>query len=279
MAGMRTIIITAVPAVKGGIGTIAVRRANVVAPVMKKEGSASPPPVHTANTARSVQQPLSLPVKRELTVDEDSPPTAHSLPRKRQRLTHLTPEEKLSRRKLKNRIAAQTARDRKKAKMSDLEVTLEQLRKENRSLHSENRGLKERSSQLTVENQRLMKELQQLKALKEMMTGAAEAVQPIARPGGAVEPAAFINASLPQKQASPVWVLSWILASALSSLWTSSSSSSSTRPVTSTLTGSASTPARTETAQAWRQVLATSPDMASTCLAIWKATRKKAAET
>ncbi|XP_053683287.1 LOW QUALITY PROTEIN: golgin subfamily B member 1 [Sabethes cyaneus] len=44
---------------------------------------------------------------------------------KKRRLDHLTWEEKLQRKKLKNRVAAQTSRDRKKAKMEDMELTIQ----------------------------------------------------------------------------------------------------------------------------------------------------------
>ncbi|XP_048412335.1 X-box-binding protein 1 isoform X2 [Stegostoma tigrinum] len=57
-------------------------------------------------------------------------PAAGHVHRKRQRLTHLSPEEKALRRKLKNRVAAQTARDRKKARMSELEEQVLEMESE-----------------------------------------------------------------------------------------------------------------------------------------------------
>lgn len=49
--------------------------------------------------------------------------------RKREKLDHLSFEEKMNRRKMKNRISAQSARDRKKCKMNDLEHQIESLSK------------------------------------------------------------------------------------------------------------------------------------------------------
>lgn len=62
--------------------------------------------------------------------------------RKRQKLTHLTEEEKMMRRKLKNRMAAQSARDRKKSQMGDLEKLVLRLEKQNTALMKENQSLR-----------------------------------------------------------------------------------------------------------------------------------------
>ncbi|KAE8635392.1 hypothetical protein XENTR_v10002607 [Xenopus tropicalis] len=100
----------------------------------------------------SVMLPLSSPSSPE-SVSNELPP------RKRQRLTHLTPEEKALRRKLKNRVAAQTARDRKKARMSELEQQVVDLEMENEKLLLENQLLREKSHSLLTENQELRQRL------------------------------------------------------------------------------------------------------------------------
>jgi len=76
---------------------------------------------------------------------------------KRQRLTHLTPDEKMMRRKMKNRVAAQNARDRKKVKMDNLEELSQSLKDENERLKNENNLLKEKAKVLLEENRKLLK--------------------------------------------------------------------------------------------------------------------------
>jgi regulator of replication initiation timing len=79
-------------------------------------------------------------------------------PRRRRKLTHLTQEEKILRRKLKNRVAAQNARNKKRSESEglksdndDLRALVEQLREEriqqqyeNDALRTENNILRKR---------------------------------------------------------------------------------------------------------------------------------------
>jgi len=81
-------------------------------------------------------------------------------PRKRQRLDHLTMEEKIMRRKLKNRVAAQTARDRKKMRMDQLEAQINDLTCHVSELNDLTSVLTEQNSCLAEENA----------ALKEMLS-------------------------------------------------------------------------------------------------------------
>jgi len=80
----------------------------------------------------------------------------------KRRLDHLTLEEKILRKKLKNREAAQTSRDRKKARLEELETSVVQLQTENESLHEEVRSLKDERETLMRENARLTEEVWRL---------------------------------------------------------------------------------------------------------------------
>ncbi|XP_057313016.1 X-box-binding protein 1-like [Hydractinia symbiolongicarpus] len=72
--------------------------------------------------------------------------------RKRRRLDNLNVEERILRRKLKNRVAAQTARDRKKQHMDELEITLSRMEKENKFLKKSNEQLRSQVHNLTESN-------------------------------------------------------------------------------------------------------------------------------
>ncbi|RWS19520.1 putative transcription factor XBP-1-like protein [Leptotrombidium deliense] len=82
------------------------------------------------------------------------------LKRKRERLDHLTVEQKLQRRKLKNRVSAQTARDRKKAKITDLESKFSVSISEVMKVRRENELLRRKFEQLEAENEKLKMQLE-----------------------------------------------------------------------------------------------------------------------
>jgi len=148
--------------------------------------------------------------------DSDQPP------RKRERLTHLTAEEKMFRRKMKNRIAAQTARDRKKALMVDLEETVRRLEEENDTLAVENTKLRHEQSSLADENERLKKMLAESQKQPQQQQQQGSAIrhdQDDAHTVSAFGPAASISVPLPKEQAKAEWALTWLVASALIQLY------------------------------------------------------------
>lgn len=100
----------------------------------------------------------------------------------RQCLDHLTREEKTLRRKMKNRVAAQSARDRKKALFDDMKAQMDRLSKEKAELIAYNQTLKQKNDQLTAENLALKDAL-----LKPKVETEGEA-------NGSVNSAAVINA-------------------------------------------------------------------------------------
>ncbi|KAH8862158.1 X-box-binding protein [Schistosoma japonicum] len=87
--------------------------------------------------------------------------------RKRARLDNLTEEEKIIRRKILNREAAQKARDRKKDLMENMEENLAQLRWENEYLRSSNRMLR----------LKFIEQEQKFQALQEKLSGIIKHVE------------------------------------------------------------------------------------------------------
>ncbi len=85
--------------------------------------------------------------------------------RKRANLDHLSMEEKMMRRKLKNRVAAQNARDKKRMKMDEMEITIKKLQQQNRALAQQN-------EKLLALNRRLMAENEGLKSNTTLTTAA-----------------------------------------------------------------------------------------------------------
>lgn len=127
--------------------------------------------------------------------------------RKRERLDHLSLEEKIMRRKLKNRVAAQSARDRKKARLDELEITVKVLEKEKLSLLSENKTLKRKLMLLENENSDLRSRLG-LKEIKEeqedVMKNCINRERDFSR---SFKQASLINGPLQKEQDLPVVLL------------------------------------------------------------------------
>ncbi|CAG0904594.1 unnamed protein product [Darwinula stevensoni] len=125
---------------------------------------------------RVVEFPSSPVVKREIEDEEMECPR-----RKKVKLDHLSSEEKMMRRKMKNRAAAQSARDRKKARMEELECLVKILEEQHSKLAAENKILRLQNEALEEENAELRRSL------------GMDGTTPIG-------PAESINAPLPREQ-------------------------------------------------------------------------------
>ena len=115
--------------------------------------SQKPAPVKTV----SLKRPLPASSPSYSSSDDDSKADFYSDEseakiRKRANLDHLSLEEKMMRRKLKNRVAAQNARDKKRMKMDDMEKAIRQLQQQNKILAKQNEDLLALNRRLMAEN-------------------------------------------------------------------------------------------------------------------------------
>ncbi|ALC40869.1 Xbp1 [Drosophila busckii] len=82
---------------------------------------------------------------------------------KKRRLDHLSWEEKVQRKKLKNRVAAQTSRDRKKARMEEMEIEIKELTEKTEILQNKCMSLQCINESLLAKNQKLDMEMEQMR--------------------------------------------------------------------------------------------------------------------
>lgn len=87
-----------------------------------------------------------------------------STPGRKRKLDHLTYEEKLMRKKLKNRVAAQTSRDRKKKQMEDMQETIEHQAKKISTLERRCDQLASERDRILAKYEKLEKDHQKLKS-------------------------------------------------------------------------------------------------------------------
>jgi len=152
-ANVKKIVVKPSPLKGAGHTTVSAGQQIIVLPsnILQQISDASKT---VAVTTRKVVQPQPAKIivpasalKRESVSDLDSEDGQPA--RKRANLDHLTPEEKLMRRKLKNRVAAQNARDKKRVRMDEMEAKMRELEEINAKLLMENDSLRALNERLS----------------------------------------------------------------------------------------------------------------------------------
>lgn len=96
--------------------------------------------------------------------DDSSSECVRAVPGRKRKLDHLSYEEKVQRKKLKNRVAAQTSRDRKKKQMEEMQVTIEEQSLQICSLERRCEQISCERDKIMAKYEKLEREHQKLKA-------------------------------------------------------------------------------------------------------------------
>ncbi|XP_055856387.1 uncharacterized protein LOC129919510 [Episyrphus balteatus] len=130
----------------------------------------SPSPLTRINT----QSPAMSIGMQSSVCSESSSDDSSAFRGKKRRLDHLSWEEKLQRKKLKNHVAAQTSRDRKKARMEEMEQTVNELTDQTEMLKNKCDSLQAINETLLAKNQKLDKEVEYLKVQLKQLQSAQQ---------------------------------------------------------------------------------------------------------